>query len=137
VCCSMLQCVSECCKMLEYVAVCCCMIQRVAVCFSKNISSRVKTKGRWQSNQLLSAKPLHFTKRSFQSKAQITKGFGLCRSVLRVESFFLFLSFSFFALFVSNHTYMGWPRFVGSFKLQVSFAEYSLFYRALLHKRDQ
>jgi len=31
--------------------------------------------------------------------------------------------------------YMGWLRLVGSLKLQVSFAEYSLFYRALLQKR--
>ena len=30
---------------------------------------------------------------------------------------------------------MGWLRFVGSLKVQVSFAEYTLFYRALLHKR--
>jgi len=29
---------------------------------------------------------------------------------------------------------MGWLRLVGSFKLQVSFAEYSLFYRAFLQK---
>jgi len=29
----------------------------------------------------------------------------------------------------------GWLRLVGSLKLQVSFAEYSLFYRALLQKR--
>jgi len=35
------------------------------------------------------------------------------------------------------HTWidMGWLRLVGSLKLQVSFAEYSLFYRALLQKR--
>jgi len=32
-------------------------------------------------------------------------------------------------------TDMGWLRFVGSLKLQVSFAEDSLFYRALLQKR--
>jgi len=31
--------------------------------------------------------------------------------------------------------YMGWLRLVGSFKLYVSFAEYTLFYRALLQKR--
>jgi len=31
--------------------------------------------------------------------------------------------------------YVGWLRFVGSFKSWVSFAEYSLFYRALLQKR--
>jgi len=30
---------------------------------------------------------------------------------------------------------MGWQRLVGSLKLQVSFAEYRLFYRALLQKR--
>jgi len=32
-------------------------------------------------------------------------------------------------------TYMGWLRSVGSIKLQVSFAEYSLFKRALLQRR--
>ena len=31
---------------------------------------------------------------------------------------------------------MGWLRLVGSFKLYVSFAEYRLFYRALLQKRS-
>jgi len=31
--------------------------------------------------------------------------------------------------------HMGWLRLVGSLKLYVSFAEYSLFYRALLQKR--
>ena len=30
---------------------------------------------------------------------------------------------------------MGWRRLVGSLKLQVSFVEHSLFYRALLQKR--
>jgi len=32
-------------------------------------------------------------------------------------------------------THMGWLRLVGSLKLYVTFAEYSLFYRALLQKR--
>ena len=32
---------------------------------------------------------------------------------------------------------MGWLRLVGSFKLQVSFAEYCLFHRALLQKRPR
>jgi len=37
---------------------------------------------------------------------------------------------------LAHHTmYMGWLRSVGSIKLQVSFAEYRLFYRALLQKR--
>jgi len=31
---------------------------------------------------------------------------------------------------------MGWLRLVGSMKLQVSFAEYGVLYRALLQKRD-
>jgi len=34
-----------------------------------------------------------------------------------------------------HHHVMGWLRLVGSIKLQVSFAEYSFFYRALLQKR--
>jgi len=36
---------------------------------------------------------------------------------------------------VSAISAMGWLRSVGSIKLQVSFAEYCLFYRALLQKR--
>jgi len=36
---------------------------------------------------------------------------------------------------VMSHIGMGWLRSVGSIKLQVSFAEYRLFYRALLQKR--
>ena len=35
----------------------------------------------------------------------------------------------------SHHIYMGWLQLVGSIKYQVSFAEYSLFYRSLLQKR--
>jgi len=35
----------------------------------------------------------------------------------------------------STYTHMGWLRSVGSIELQVSFAEYRLFYRALLQKR--
>ena len=34
-----------------------------------------------------------------------------------------------------NERDMGWLRLVGSLKLKVSFAEHSLFYRALLQKR--
>jgi len=42
-------------------------------------------------------------------------------------------------IYVSAEPYvhaMGWLRLVGSSKLYVSFAEYNLFYRALLHKRS-
>ena len=35
----------------------------------------------------------------------------------------------------TRYQVMGWLRLVGSSKCQVSFAEYSLFYRALLQKR--
>jgi len=38
-------------------------------------------------------------------------------------------------LWMSHVTHMGWLRLVGSLKLYVSFAEYCLFYRALLQKR--
>jgi len=34
-----------------------------------------------------------------------------------------------------HNAHMGWLRLVGSLKSQVSFAEYPLFYRALLQKR--
>ena len=37
----------------------------------------------------------------------------------------------------SAHMYVGWLRLVGPAKLQVSFAEYRLFYRALLQKRPR
>ena len=36
---------------------------------------------------------------------------------------------------LTNRWVMGWLRWVGSLKLQVSFTEYSLFYRALLQKK--
>ena len=37
--------------------------------------------------------------------------------------------------YTAQRSWMGWLRLVGSLKLQVSFAEHSLFYRALLQKR--
>ena len=39
------------------------------------------------------------------------------------------------ALHMPQCNHMGWLRLVGSIKLQVSFTEYSLFYRSLLQKR--
>jgi len=45
------------------------------------------------------------------------------------------LSLSYIFCLSRTHMHMGWPRLVGSIKLQVSFAEYSLSYRSLLHKR--
>jgi len=39
------------------------------------------------------------------------------------------------SIMFSVNEHMGWLRLVGSLKLYVSFAEYSLFYRALLQKR--
>ena len=41
----------------------------------------------------------------------------------------------FWSLIITSIAVGGWLRWVGSIKLQVSFAEYSLFYRALLQKR--
>jgi len=40
-----------------------------------------------------------------------------------------------FMRIVRHDSIMGWLRLVGSIKLQVSFAEYCLFYRAFLQKR--
>jgi len=40
-----------------------------------------------------------------------------------------------YVTWVMSHKAMGWLRLAGSIKLQVSFAEYSLFYRALLQKK--
>ena len=37
--------------------------------------------------------------------------------------------------YMSESFHMGWLRLVGSINLQVSFAEYRLFYRVLLQKR--
>jgi len=39
------------------------------------------------------------------------------------------------SIHIMQKRHMGWLRLVGSIKLQVSFAEYCLFYRALLQKR--
>ena len=38
-------------------------------------------------------------------------------------------------MYMPVYSYMEWLRLVGSLKLSVSFAEHSLFYRALLHKK--
>ena len=44
-------------------------------------------------------------------------------------------SYSFIWVYISYCCVMGWLWLVGSLKIQVSFAEYGLFYRALLQKR--
>jgi len=40
-----------------------------------------------------------------------------------------------YTAYLTKAKLMGWLRLVGSLKLQVSFAEYSLFCRVFLHKR--
>ena len=40
-------------------------------------------------------------------------------------------------IYMCDMKYMGWLRFGGALKLQVSFADYRLFYRALLQKRPE
>jgi len=59
---------------------------------------------------------------------QIKSGLNFSRSQNVNPDLKLYASLS-----ISFHT-IGWLRFVGSFKLYVSFVEYSLFYRALLQK---
>jgi len=53
------------------------------------------------------------------------------REVKILKNLFAFLLYT----MTIDVLYMGWLRLVGSLKLQVSLAEYSLFYRALLQKR--
>jgi len=54
---------------------------------------------------------------------------------ISLQHYKIFKAVSIFCVKHRFTTYMGWLRLVGSFKLWISFAEYSLFYRALLLKR--
>ena len=67
-----------------------------------------------------------FAEHSLFYRALLQKRLLILRSLLVVATPYLQVTCS---------TRMGWLRSVGSLKLYVSFAEYSLFYRALLQKR--
>jgi len=58
------------------------------------------------------------------------------KKCIHSETQLLFFDVRVYSRCVCKPRHMGWLRLVGSLKLQVSFAEYSLFYRALLIKRS-
>jgi len=60
---------------------------------------------------------------------------AVCCSVLQCDAHHLMSAALCYHLVSAAVSAMGWLQLVGSLKLQVSFAEYRLFYRALLQKR--
>jgi len=130
-CCSMLQriCVAVCLRgrvcyatgsdlrhsgLLRCVAVCCSVLQRVsvAVCFRGGVAQARQNFGT-------------------QVCCSVLQCVAVCCSVLVLQC----VSAVVLRKRVRTLAHMGWLRLVCSFKLQVSFAEYSLFYRALLQNR--
>jgi len=106
VCCSMLQCVAACCSVLQHVAVCSRMLQCVAACCS--------------------------VLQHVAACCSILQYVAGCHSTLQyARSTYVYIC----ALQGGAELAMGWLRFVGSLKRNISFAEHSLFYRALLQKR--
>jgi len=101
----LLQCVAVCCSVLQCVAVSC---QRVA---RDNRRQQETTR---------------------ETNEGLLQCVSVCCSVLQCVAVCCSERTSMTAL---QEFGMGWLRLVGSLKLQVSFAEYSLFYRALLPKR--
>ena len=110
VCCSVLQCVAVCCSVLQCVAVCCSVLQCVAVCYGERAAACCSV----LQCAALCCGALHCV--AGCCRVQTVPGntnTEVAKDMLR----------------------MGWLRLVGSLKLQVSFAKYHLFYRALLQKR--
>jgi len=126
--CSVLQCVAVCCSALQYVAVCCSMLQCVAVCCSVLQCVVVGTRRRRLRSRirLWCVAVCYISCRSVLQHSCAALVDTGCWGVLQLTSAMKFLRMD---------PGMGWLRLVGSIKLQVSFAEYSLFYRAFLQKR--
>ena len=106
----MLQCVAVCCSVLQCVAVCCSVLQYVAMCRS------VLTLEGLVGHKIGKHTQCVCVCESERARVRVYK-----RVIERVYS--------------NKRRYMGWLRLVGSLKLQVSFAEYGFFYKALLQKR--
>jgi len=100
--------------LLRCVAVCCSVLQRVsvAVCFRGGVAQARQNFGT-------------------QVCCSVLQCVAVCCSVLVLQC----VSAVVLRKRVRTLAHMGWLRLVCSFKLQVSFAEYSLFYRALLQNR--
>jgi len=113
-CCNVLQCAAVCCSMMQCDAMCCSVLQCVAVCCSVLLLAKCKY---------------------IYIYAHTHAHVCICINVY-VHAYMYILH----TYYIHTHVYwqvhtMGWLRLVRSIKLQVSFAEYSLFYRALLQKR--
>ena len=103
----MLQCAVVCCVVLQRVAVCCSVLQCAAMCCSVLQSVAVS--------------------------CSVLRRVAVCDSVL--QSVAAGLGKGKHESACGEGAVMGWLRLVGSIKLPVSFAEYSLFCRSLLQKR--
>ena len=113
-----LQCVAACCSVLQCVAVCCSVLQCVVVgTRRRRLRSRIR---------LWCVAVCYISCRSVLQHSCAALVDTGCWGVLQLTSAMKFLRMD---------PGMGWLRLVGSIKLQVSFAEYSLFYRAFLQKR--
>ena len=109
--CSVLQCAAVCCSVLQCAAVWCSVVQCGAVCCSVLQCVAVCCSVLQRSIESIPMNQASFTKGKQNRETEKTK-----------------------QRLVTN---MGWLHSVGSIKLQVSFAEYHLFYRALLQKRPK
>jgi len=133
VCCSVLQCVAVCCSVLQCVAVCCSVLQCVAVCCSAQ--DTCSNDHRWYTSWHTYEWALirHGTHVNGHTWVMAHIWMGTHASWHTCER--AHMSYGTHMNGPPNLSTMGWLRLVGSLKLQVSFAEYSLFYRALLQKR--
>ena len=115
----MLQSVAECCRVLQCVAVHWWFSRCGATCCSSNTL--------WRNMLFVKHTALYASSKAKKhpKKHKFPKNFLVAPVRIRTRS-----TRSSYVGFV-----MGWPRVVGMLKLWVSFAEYSLFYRALLQKK--
>jgi len=150
--------VAVCCSVLQCVAVCCSVLQCVGVCFSVlEYSQRYEVtsftdphgywtrspRGHWPARKTscnsAGVEPVPYKSSNHSSKYN-SKMYLVSESVVQIKQkrstgAEIPHTRSFLGGFQPRSRNMGWLRLVDSLKLQVSFAEYRLFYRALLQKR--
>jgi len=146
VCCSVLQCVAVCCSVMQCDAVCCSVLQCVAACCSMRqcmlhlVDSCCSIMGSSQYLLVVSMLQcvLQYVAICYSVCCSVLQSVAVCvavccnllRCVLQRGGSMSFCR-GFLSALVDG---MGWLRLVGSLKLQISFSEYSLFYRALLQR---